>query len=369
MAIKHVKTVKPITLSAATLNAVTFDRYSAMLTCIASGKTLTTAGLFDDLKGKVSEGVKTVFGQVKGLVDTIKKQTSLGVSEIVAALQQKNIFDLLKAFKFNLKSMLHALQEASTLLHRGLVGVFKQLESTGVMQKLRKGLITVDELLEQHPILKKVTGVALAGLLLYLLIFESYFTGNPETDLSVGTVMAAFSGHFSLDDLFGTPSGLAMLSLIALGFLKAPSIVGWASWTGSNLGNLALALIYSGARLLKDSALVKKIKPMVKSSLVAHKENLRATALIAATFSEESYRVFHGKKKDPDPKRHADQAKIEQLKEKIMKLAEKIKVTKPEQQEPLRQQSDRMKAQVNRLWSKWARSKRNPPYTLSKEKP
>ena len=158
-----------------------------------------------------------------------------------------------------------------------------------------------------------------------------------------------------------------MLSLIALGLLKAPSIVGWASWTGSNIGNLALALIYSGAKLVKNSELVKKLKPMVKSSMQFHKEDLRASALIASVFDEQAYKVFHGKKRDPDPKRHADQAKIEQLKEKIMRLADKIKVTKPEQQDKLRQQSDRLKYQVNQLWKRWARSKKNPPYTLRKE--
>jgi hypothetical protein len=376
MPIRELPVVKPLRVSASVCNALTYEQYAHILNVIASGKKLEQAGIFDGLKERVQEGIKGIFGQLKGIVDTVKSQTSLGVSEIVAALQQKDIFKLLKAAKFNIKNMLKALQAASGLLHKGLVDVFRKLEKSGALQKLQKGTMKVDALLDEYPLLKKIGGIAIAGLLIYLIVWKGYSTGNPETDLDMSSVMAALAGHYSVTDLFTSADGLAMISMIALGFMGAPSIVSWASWAGNSLHNLCLALIYSGAKISRDKETLNKLKSVVKSSVTEFKEHQRAFALIDAVMLEadrmdelaSGLNPFKGKKRPADPKRAADKAKLNLLKEKIMKMSEKIKDAEESQKPALRANQDRLKVQVNEIWKKLRRISTNAPYKVDRTK-
>ena len=76
---------------------------------------------------------------------------------------------------------------------------------------------------------------------------------------------------------------------------------------------------------------------------------------------------YSGSPREPDPQRHLDQAQIEKLKAKIIKLSEQIREADESQKDNLRRTQDRLKLQVNALWRKWARDKSHPPYKVDRK--
>ena len=105
----------------------------------------------------------------------------------------------------------------------------------------------VDEFLDKYPILKKIGGIAVAGLLLYIWLNMS-FIGDLEYDMNIGDMTAALSGTFSIAELFLSPAGLMMITLFATGGLIS------APWLGASTLNLVLALIYTGYVKIREKS-------------------------------------------------------------------------------------------------------------------
>ncbi len=195
-----------------------------------------TAGIASDLLIKI----KGWFASLKGLVD-------LPAKDLVAALSTSKVYKFLKTIQFNLSAILRGLNEAMSLLHKGLSRVFQQLADSGVVTKLRSGAMKIDELLKQYPLLSRVTGIVIAGLLFYMWLNMS-FTGRFESDFDLTSVAQALRGNFSLADFFTGP-GLLDEFLFILGASTGLSF----PWLASSLGCVILALLYTGFIHLKDN--------------------------------------------------------------------------------------------------------------------
>jgi hypothetical protein len=197
------------------------------------------------------EGLKVVFSD-------IAKQAKVGVDELVLAFKNKDIFNLFKAVHFNLKTLWRAIHEFTALIPKGLVTALEELQQSAVGKGVARGTKVIDELLAKHPVLKKLAGPAIAGLLLWMWMNCS-FVGNVDFDFDMSYIVDAFTGHYTLYDLFASPDGLAnvitTLSGLALG-ISFP-------WLLSNTASLLVAIAYTGAKQLKDRDLTKKLYDMV----------------------------------------------------------------------------------------------------------
>lgn len=214
---------------------ITYKEYCAALDGLAEGRASEIAFFGMDFFSKIAEIIKEVGEQFK-----------IGVKELIAGLKQRDVFRVLKGIGFNLKALMKGLMVAGEVVKHGFFEIIHELERTKAIQKLREGALTLDEILKKHPVLKRLTGPAIAGLLLWMWLSMS-FVGHPHTDLDISHIIKAFHGGYSIHDLFTSDSGLLASVLLVIGKLTPISF----PWLSNSVYNLLLALVYTGYRKIK----------------------------------------------------------------------------------------------------------------------
>lgn len=228
---------------------VSYEQYCSALTASFSGQELAFI---------VPSALKSFIEEVKSYLETLGEEIKIGWMDLVKALSNKDVFAFLKAIRFNLTKLLVAVQKALGLVKQGLFKVFEKIEKEGWLDKLKQGTAKIDDVLNRFPILKKMTGPVIAGLLFYVWL-NMAFTGDLHYDMDLSGIVHALSGSFSLTDLFATPNGLATLTLFIVGTATGLSF----PWLGHSLLNLLLGVLYTGAKKAKMTGLSTKLHQMI----------------------------------------------------------------------------------------------------------
>lgn len=193
--------------------------------------------------------------EFKEWFDKLAEEVDATVAELVTLFRNRDLYSLLKAFRFSLQKIYKAVTAFTKLVPGGIIRLMRQLEQTGVVKQLKEGAITIDQVLERHPLLKRLSGPALAGLLIYIWLNMS-FVGDLEYDMDISTIIDAFTGHFSVHDLFLTDQGMAMLALFGIGAFTGIGVV----WLGSSVFNLLIALCFTTAKKMHKNGTASKLK-------------------------------------------------------------------------------------------------------------
>lgn len=218
---------------------ITYEQYIEILDNI--GEIQITESFLSTLRNmKLPRELFKVFTEFKINMQKIASEFKLNIKDLVEAFKQKEIFNLLKAFSFNIGLIFRSILELTKLIRNGLLSVFKVLYETKAIQKIRQGVLKIDEVLNRYPLLKKVAGITLAGLLIFIWL-NMTFIGNFDYDFNFTDTLAALKGTFSLADLFISPEGLMLITLFGTGTIFGISI----AWLGSSVYNLILALVYT----------------------------------------------------------------------------------------------------------------------------
>ena len=253
------------------LEAVTYDSYVLALTIPDNAI----------LSWNFPTGLINFVKDAKKVLTEIAEMGKVSFDELIEAFKSKELFQIFKAVHFSLKKLLAAVQALGGLVSKGLFAVLGEIEKTGAFQDIRKGVMKVDDLLDKYPIVKKLAGPALAGLLLWIWL-NSAFTGDPELDLDLSYVIGAFAGHFTITDLFMSKEGLAMLALLVGGFTG----IGVSWLAASNAINLLLALLYTGSKKAKEKNLFQSLKNLIHpqhvAASVSHMKKLQTKTLTKA---------------------------------------------------------------------------------------
>lgn len=256
---------RPTIVKEIDVDAISHDMYCEALDLVFSD--LLTENFFDTLKLKqksLSGEWMRVFNSLKMGMGKIAQDYKLNSSELISAFKQKSIFSILKAFKFNITLAFRAVGEASKAIRGGLGAVFKELYETKAVQKLRTGAIKVDSILNKYPKLKKIGGLVVAGLLLYMWL-NMTFIGDLDYDFNFTNVVNSLRGSYSITDLFVSADGLMLIALFGSGTAFGLSM----PWLGAKSYNLLLALTYTGYyRYIKPnerkrSAALKSLKQKI----------------------------------------------------------------------------------------------------------
>lgn len=209
--------------------------------------------------GKILNYVKTTFVEIG---DDLK---SAG-AEIIKAFKDKSIFAILKSFGFSLGKMLSSVEKATGLIHKGVHKTFEELHRTAVFKAIAKGTKKIDEVLEQYPILKKITGPAVAGLLI-LTWLNMTFVGNFDYDMDITSWFDAALGNFNLYEYFASPRGLTMLAFLASGVLSGGVLS--VAWLGSTHANLAAAVSYAALKKVRaDPDLLNRLRQKIQRKTI-----------------------------------------------------------------------------------------------------
>jgi len=233
---------------------VTFEQYCMALD-VSFGM---DEGIFSDIKDKAVQVLSRTFGAIKDEMLSISQEIGVGIGDMLDALKSRDAFAIIKSLGFNIKILLKSASQALGLVNHGLLEVFKEIHDTKLVQKIHDGALKVDEVLNKYPILKKVSGPIIAGLLLYIWLNMS-FTGKFDSDFDMGDIFDALKGRFDITDIISNPAGMMRLFLLLTGpVLSFP-------WLAATPLNLLTAILYSATKKSNHPVAVK-----LKSNLSKH---------------------------------------------------------------------------------------------------
>jgi hypothetical protein len=224
----------------------TYEQYTAALHSAAYDRAVT-AGISTDLVLKA-----------KGWLKEIKSVVELPIADLLQSLSHHSVFKLLRSVKFNLNKLFQGVVAAMSLMRKGLSVSIQKLSKSGTFDKLRSGAVSLDQVIQAHPLLAKLTGVALAGLLFYMWLNMS-FTGDFDSDFSFDNIAKALTGRFTLEH-FVSDEGLVDLLLVMIGVSTGLSF----PWLASSLANVLVALVYTGFKHLKNRKSSNELRPILR---------------------------------------------------------------------------------------------------------
>ena len=246
---------------------VTYETYCGAIDLVFENK-LTESYFNENILGTIKKmnlarGLVRVFQELRYNIQKIGRDFTMNVNELISAFKDRNVYDMLRAFGFNFRLVFRSIGAFTNALRGGLLEVFKELARTKTFQKIRRGAIKVDQVLDKYPILKRLTGVVVAGLLLYIWL-NMTFIGDLDYDFNFSDTVAALHGSFSIADIFTSPEGLMLVTLFGTGFAFGLSV----PWLGKSLYNLTVAIVYTGyAKLKGDKKKLTKMKKKMKKGL------------------------------------------------------------------------------------------------------
>lgn len=229
--------------------------------CYVEALNLRVLGLkiehVDDLQ--LVESIASKLGEtVTTFLKKIADEAKLSFADVVVALKTKTAFGLLKAIGYSIKGAWDMVNKAMDAYSDGLLSVFEKLEKTKAIQKANGNVEQVDEILEQYPVCKRVTGVVLAGVIL-LGWTQMTFLGALKYDFDFSKLGLAIAGKYSLAEFLTSKHGLMYLTLVGTGAVLGIS----APWLGSTLYNFVLGLLYTTALASGKAQIAVKLKGLI----------------------------------------------------------------------------------------------------------
>ena len=224
---------------------------------------LEIAGWFDKVKGvpeKAKEGLKH---ELKHQVTHIADNFGTSKSAVILAWQEPKPMNILKACGYSLATMYGAFHMAHKVAEEGALHVIAHLAEHNVGHKAGHAaghkLQKTQELIKKYPVLRKLTGPALAGMMLY-----GYTLTEPHAlgDWNMANVKKAFDGSFGVADFMATPEAVSLGVHVASG--KVLSLRALAE----NVGTLCLGLCAT-AVMNSDHPKLKKLVGNVNTALAA----------------------------------------------------------------------------------------------------
>lgn len=242
---------------------VSYEQYAQIVGSIARSTNELQAFSFG-----LPAGLKKLWSDLKELAQHLHDAFDISVETIVKAFQERSVFTLLKGVGFAVHKLVKAVTVAAAIPSRALFaalddmidtfGSSRLFQSMDVKARLQK----LDQLTKSHPVLTKMTGLAVAGFLIWAFLHAST-TGDVHADLGlVPAVLDCLHGNYDLAQMFGSKQGVKDLSILLFGLASGGAgitsygvdkIENMLHFLGSHAGTVAsllTALFYSGARRL-----------------------------------------------------------------------------------------------------------------------
>jgi hypothetical protein len=187
-------------------------------------------------------------------------EMQLNFNNVINIFKDKTLFSLFSKLNWNLKKFIKIIQEGyayyKQLVH--IIGTY--IEKNKIYQLSETAVKQIQEHLENHPKLKKISGLVLAGLLIYVWTSVISFVGDTDFDFDQTMLINALTGNYNLVDMFTGSEGAKFLTYVATGALTGISF----PWPGSTSALFLGSLVFTFAKN-------KKIRQAVFTSL----KNLR----------------------------------------------------------------------------------------------
>jgi len=191
---------------------------------------------------ELNESIKSKIEFIKSFASILKSN----VSDLIDFFKNKILFKIFKAIKFSLGYLFKMLKDGYKAYQELQKVISKYASDTKVVKFTEEQLKKLDDFLMKHPKIKRFSGFAVSGILIYTWLNMS-FTGDLFDDFDLSNVLLALQGKFTLTMIFAGPEGTKMLILFATGALLGISF----PWPGPSSIKLASAFLYSISKTFK----------------------------------------------------------------------------------------------------------------------
>lgn len=199
------------------------------------------AGIFETINKAKDLGKKAKDAVVKDLKDSaehISHNLKITKEQVLLAYDEPKMANILKATGYSFATAFGAFHLAHKVAKEGALHTLAFLGEHHILHKLghkasHKGGHSVDKVLAKYPVLKKLTGPALAGIILY-----GYTMTEPHKlgDWDLSSVKKAFAGEYGIADFLQSAECVALSAHVVSG--KALSLMALAE----NVTTLAAGL-------------------------------------------------------------------------------------------------------------------------------
>lgn len=209
---------------------------------------------------------RKLWEEIKQLANYLKEAKDIALDAVIRAFKQRSVFALLKGLGFSLvklsKALIALVKLPSSALFAALDALAEAFSNTKLMKSLdvRARLERLEAVIRKHPILSKVTGAVIAGLI-FVIYIKAPFIGDVEFDFDlVESMLAALKGNYNLADFFTSPDAIHTIGVLLFGGLTggfslldygAGAMAKTLKFLGSHAEDVSavlLAIFYAGAR-------------------------------------------------------------------------------------------------------------------------
>lgn len=188
----------------------------------------------------IPSSLKKIWSFVKELKDLVKVK----LLDLVKLFKNKIVFKFFAKIKFSMTKLFSIVKAGFKAYKQVIKAIGEYIASTKVGRWTEDKLKDLDAFLAKHPKTKRIAGLAVAGILIYIWL-NMTFTGNADYDFDMGDMIMALGGGFTLSTLFAGPEGMALLTLFATG------VVGLSfPWPGPQHIQFVGAVLYGSAKLV-----------------------------------------------------------------------------------------------------------------------
>ena len=184
--------------------------------------------------------LKKIWSFLKELKDIIKVK----IMDLAKLFMNKLVFKFFAKIKFSMKYLFDLVKKGFRAYKEVIKAIGDYLSKTKVGRWTEDKLKDLDAFLAKHPKTKRIAGMAVAGILIYIWL-NMTFTGNADYDFDMGDMILALGGGFTLSTLFAGPEGMALLTLFVTG------VIGLSfPWPGPQHLQFIGAIVYGSAKLV-----------------------------------------------------------------------------------------------------------------------
>lgn len=156
----------------------------------------------------------------------------------------KLVFKFFAKIKFSMTYLFGLVKKGFKAYKQVIKAIGEYVAKTKVGKWTEEKLKDLDAFLAKHPKTKRIAGIAVAGILIYIWL-NMTFTGNADYDFDMTDMIMALGGGFTLSKLFAGPEGMALLTLFATGMLGLSF-----PWPGPQHIQFVTAVLYGTAKLV-----------------------------------------------------------------------------------------------------------------------
>jgi hypothetical protein len=210
--------------------------------------------LMDDVceNGMLNEfSIPTFLSKQYNFIKELASKIAINIKDIAKIFMNRVVFNFFSKIKWSVEYIFD-LAKKGLGVYRDILGAISEyISKTKVGKWTEDKLRDLDNWLKNHPKIKRITGVAVAGLLIYIW-FNMSFTGDFKYDFDMVDVFKALSGSFSLSQLFAGKDGIKLLLLFTTGVIGVSF-----PWPGPTSVKFLFSLVKSlanwvGVRLQKE---------------------------------------------------------------------------------------------------------------------